>query len=155
MSELKNGYWTPAMAIAMYEQTGTITFPSIESVITMSAEDAFSVCQAMVYLGSRGLHSDSQAARALSLRIIIDAHYIKARRALNAGAYKIKKQVYGKNYSKGYQLEIDQYTNNWLYAMRKHQAFGEGCHAYNDFCFCYGYGPLKHKNLKDGMTYYA
>jgi len=155
MSDLVNGYWTPAMAINMYEKTGTIVLPPIEKVVMMSAEDAFSVCQVMVYLGSRSLNSDSQSARALSLWIIIGAHYIRARRALRVCGYKIRKQVYGKNYSIGYQLEIDQYTNNWLYSMRNHPSFGDATQAYKDFCFVYGYGPVKHKNLKDGMTYYA
>ena len=54
--------------------------------------------------------------RARALLHVIEAHYWRARAALELEPRSFQRRVHGKRYCRGYRLSIDVYTRHWLAA---------------------------------------
>lgn len=89
--------------------------------------------------------------KACAIFMIIDAHYWRAREQLDDMPASFRRRVHGKRYTKGYELDIDVYTRNWLAANKNIP----GCQdAVEHFMKSTGYAPEASKFLPDGATSY-
>lgn len=82
---------------------------------------------------------------------VITAHYWRAREALDARKDKrtFLRKIIGKNYCKGYELDIDTYTRHWLGANPKSVKNGDVFRL-----LCIWFPPISNKYLKGGWTDY-
>jgi hypothetical protein len=98
--------------------------------------------------------SDAGHKAYVLMNYIITAHYWRAREQLETcNNYEICiKKIAGKNYSHGYELDIDHYTEHWLHAQRKAAYMQDGVLEY--FIENW-YTPNPCKYLPDGCTAYV
>ena len=54
--------------------------------------------------------------KAQALLRIIEAHYWRALESIDSMTEKERRMLHGKNYCRGYVLELDTYTRHWLHS---------------------------------------
>lgn len=86
------------------------------------------------------------------MHYIITAHYWRAREFIESRKdyAKCLKKIRGRKYYKGYQLDIDHYTENWLFANKGQEFMKDGV---LESCKTW-YEPKKSKYLPKGMSIY-
>lgn len=89
--------------------------------------------------------------RAWALLQVIDAHYQRAFEGLESLPKVQQRQIHGKRYTPGYQLDIDVYTRHWLYA-NGDAVSPEVVDAVREI---YHYEPEQSKFLPKGQTSYS
>ncbi len=96
--------------------------------------------------------SNSMYLRAHGLLLVVEMHYWRCLEALNESPVSIRRRIYGKRYSKYYQLCIDRYTEHWLYANGSRVSERD---VVKYVCDEIGYKPVKSKFLPYGHTVYV
>tara|TARA_R110002126_G_scaffold240782_1_gene384362 strand:+ start:168 stop:668 length:501 start_codon:yes stop_codon:yes gene_type:complete len=88
------------------------------------------------------------------LHHVIWSHYWRCREDLEKSKRYCTnvRRIVGKQYFKGYRLEIDHYTRNWLYANGNRLLIPEVMKSLDEF---HCYRPEKNKLMPHGMTYYT
>ena len=95
--------------------------------------------------------SDSHKANIL-LHGVVLPHYWRAREKLEAkkNLKSSLKKIFNKKYCSGYEMDIDHYTEHWLFAQKNASFMTEGIFEQ----LCQYYDPKESKYLPAGCTEY-
>ena len=91
-------------------------------------------------------------AKAWGVLKVIEAHYWRARGALEAMPKAAQRRIHGKRYSPGYLLDIDVYTRHWLAENKRIPISYEVIQRVKSE---FGYQPEESKFLHHGRTSYS
>ena len=98
---------------------------------------------------AKSTHAGHKAWAALA---IIEAHYWRARKAIEGSPASFRKRVFGKNYYRWQKLGIDAYTQHWLAANGEKTLGKEVMDSLADIYF---YEPVAHPMLSAGHSNYV
>lgn len=97
----------------------------------------------------------SGVKKAWALLHVIEAHYWRAREALEALPTAKQKKIHGKRYSKGYELDLDVYTRHWLWSNKDVEALkNRGCDFVDLLKESFGYEPERSAFMPTGCSDY-
>lgn len=83
---------------------------------------------------------------------LIEAHYWRAREAVEGMPAPMRRKVHGRRYSRFYELDIDVYTRHWLWANGEKCLPASVLEVLKDDWF---YEPEQHKMLGKGCSTYG
>lgn len=92
------------------------------------------------------------AKRNALMQFIIKAHYWRAREEIESrkDCNSCLRKIFPKKYSPGYEMDIDHYTEHWLYANKDQEFMKDGVFE----CCVEWYTPISSKYLPNGATVY-
>lgn len=95
-------------------------------------------------------------AKAVALAWLIEAHYWRAKGALETMPLRAQRKVHGARYHKGYELDIDVYSRHWLASVVPSLVESTALTAdvVARFSEIYGYKPELSPFLPHGHTMY-